>query len=249
MPLEYVSAPPVTPAKYGILSAAVVVEDSDPHGGLGFEYQPDWCGPAQTTYAACLDPTPGGTPKIGEDGLPIVEGEPFAVYHLTTCRTVGAGDLNARAQTALSLGEGRAVEQWLGAKLAAEADDRGGTWTAETPWEALAAVEHFIHCNYGGVGTIHMQRGTASGLLTGRALDTDGTHLTTRLGNIVSAGCYDVSSGDVIYATGTVMLRRGPTKVIQPPPDLTNEVAVLAERPYAGGWECFAIGVHVVAAP
>src|SRR5262245_48394054 len=55
MPLGYVTAPPVTPSKYGLLSAAVVVDSTDGHlVGLGFEYEPDFCGASHTTAAACM---------------------------------------------------------------------------------------------------------------------------------------------------------------------------------------------------
>ena len=53
-PLEYVQAPALVPPAYGILSAAVVVDDPDPHIGFGFQYDPDFCGPARLTAALCL---------------------------------------------------------------------------------------------------------------------------------------------------------------------------------------------------
>lgn len=248
MALDYVQAPAGTPARFGILSAAVVVEDNNPHAGFGYEYNPDFCGPARMTAALCLD----STPKTADGGVNITEGQPFAVYALASCNNVGTDtDFRARAARSLTTGEGRAVEEWLGQRLEAEADDQGGTWIESTPLDALAAAEHYIHCNYGGVGTIHMNRGTATGLLAQQALVVSGDRLLTQLGNLVSAGCYQVGGGDAIYATGTVMLRRGP--VFQPPDRVfdqaSNEQFALAERPYAGSWECFAIKVNVGTGP
>lgn len=332
MPLGFVQAPPLTPPEYGILSAAVVVDDTDPHAGFGFEYQPEFCGPAELTVAACLTPPsqgtlginsgasrlvtvtvtgagagsytvwwgdgsstqfvqppgtaqhtyaadgtyhvtvvgnhyraerdvpvsatgsgaqPGTTPtyvKNVDDGRDLVTGEPFVVYTLKNCRNVGVQDARGYAERALTAGEGRAVESWLGDRLAAEAVDLGGA-TALPVEVGLAVLEQYIHCNYGGVGTIHANRGVASLLLSGQALET-GARLTTKLGNNVSAGCYGddgAATDQYLYATGTVLLRRGP---VFSPGDpvvdwVTNEQYALAERPYAGSWECFAVKIKV----
>lgn len=243
MPAEYVAAPPSTPAAYGLLSAAVVTESTG-RVGFGFEYEPDFCGPARATVAACQT----GASKVVDEGKDLVVGEPFTVYSLHSCKAVAFGDAAQRAQRALTTGEGRAVEEWFAARLAAEAVSIGA-WTGVD--KALAALEHYIHCNYGGVGTIHMDRAHASLLFSkGDALDTSGTRLTTGLGNIVSAGCYDDTDPlgpSTMYATGTVLLQRG--SVFSPPDPLldkaTNDLFALAERPYAGGWECFAVSVGV----
>jgi hypothetical protein len=338
MPLDFVEAPASTPPRYGILSAAVVVNDTDPHAGFGFEYQPDFCGPARMTPALCLPSAPPGgsvsasvaadrtvtltvtgeaageyhidwgdgasttatdpgalthtypaglatsynvvvtgpdgyrattrvnvttgatsgpftgtleTTKIAEVGRGLVEGEPFAVYSLSECQTVGLGDARSRAERSLTMGEGRAVEEWLGARLDAEADDLGDA-TAADPIVGLAVLEQHIHCNYGGRGTVHMNRGVASWLMSKGALETSADRLETGLGNTVSAGCYDngaTGPGDdqFMYATGTVLLQRGP--IFSPPDPLldqrTNVSYALAERPYAGSWECFAVKVLV----
>jgi hypothetical protein len=254
MPFNYVEAPASTPPQYGILSAALVVEDPDPHAGFGYEYTPEFCGPARMTPALCMT----SQPKTSDDGRDLVNGEPFAVYALSNCQSVGIGDAQGRAQRSLLSGEGRAVEEWLAERLLAEADDLAVTGLDVVA--ALAVLEHYIHCNYGGRGTIHMTRAAGSVLLTERALDTDATRLTTRLGNPVSAGCYNAAFTGTgghplreqwMWATGTVMLRRGPA---WSPPDpvldsATNEQYALAERPYAGSWECFAVGVQVAAGP
>lgn len=251
MPMEFVTAPAAAPAKYGILSAAVVVEDSDPHVGFGYEYQPDFCGPARMTAALCQP----DAAKVAEDGRDLVSGEPFAVYSMASCKAIGIGDAKGRASRALTTGEGRAVEEWLGTRLSADADDLGD---ADDVVLGLAGLEHYIHCNYGGQGTIHMDRAAASWLLAERALVTSGDRLTTNLGNVVSAGCYDPQptppGGNkpwtgTMWATGPVMLRRGPVFTVPDPvvDTSTNDVFALAERPYAGSWECFAVGIGVTA--
>src|SRR5262245_33912824 len=243
MPAEYVAAPPSTPAAYGLLSAAVVTESTG-RVGFGFEYEPDFCGPARATVAACQT----GASKVVDEGKDLVVGEPFTVYSLHSCKAGAFGDAAQRAQRALTTGEGRAVEEWFAARLAAEAVSIGA-WTGVD--KALAALEHYIHCNYGGVGTIHMDRAHASLLFSkGDALRSDGSRLTTALGNTVSAGCYDDTDPlgpGPMWAAGTVTPQRGP--VITPGGAVvdttTNIQYALAERLYAGAWECFAVAVGV----
>lgn len=340
IPLDFVEAPASTPPLYGLLSAALVIEDPDPHAGFGFEYVPDFCGPAALSAAACMAtpavgdlaitsganrtvsmsltgtvdgtynvdwgdgqrgtfPDPPGTAQhvyaangdylirvtgpngawerrvtasvagagvspgtVGRwqktaNGWDLVEGEPFVVYSASECNAVGGvGNARDRATRSLTIGEGRGVEEWLGDRLTAEAVDIG-TGTAVSLEVGLAALEQYVHCNYGGRGTIHVSRAVGSLLLSDRALDTDGTHLTTRLGNLVSAGCYGTGTGvgappapsaeQYIYATGTVMLRRGPVWSVPDPvlDPMTNRLMALAERPYAGSWECFAVKIKV----
>src|SRR5262245_5398683 len=138
MPLEYVDAPPRTPPAYGILSAAVVVDDTSHATAFGFEYDPDFCGRARLGVTACTT----AAQKIAESGHNVVTAEPFMVYSLHSCQTLGLEDAQGRASRALQAGEGAAVEEWLGERLAAEADDQAGAWVEPTALDALAAAEH-----------------------------------------------------------------------------------------------------------
>lgn len=52
-PREYVEAPPVTPLPYGLLSAALVLDDLTGHRQMGVQYEPEACGIAHLTRAAC----------------------------------------------------------------------------------------------------------------------------------------------------------------------------------------------------
>lgn len=53
MPKVIIEAPPITPLPYGILSAAVVRDPQDPHESAGVTWEPQFCGPARGTLAAC----------------------------------------------------------------------------------------------------------------------------------------------------------------------------------------------------
>src|SRR5262245_53521421 len=61
-PMTYVDAPPTVPPSYGILDAAYAVDDARP--GFGYEYTPDFCGPALMGAAVCV---PQGTPGTQVD--------------------------------------------------------------------------------------------------------------------------------------------------------------------------------------
>lgn len=54
LPKVIIQGPPLTPTPYGILSAAVVLDQTDPHTAAGVQWLPDYCGPARTTLAACV---------------------------------------------------------------------------------------------------------------------------------------------------------------------------------------------------
>lgn len=66
-PTKYVAAPPVEPLPYTLLSAAVVVNDPDPHAAFGVEWEPEFCGPARLTVAACLAAPEVGTAEVNVD--------------------------------------------------------------------------------------------------------------------------------------------------------------------------------------
>lgn len=206
--------------------------------------------------------------KNDDDGVAIVVGEPFAVYHMQHCRTVGRySDAQARARRSLELGEGRAVEMAMAARLAAAAVDVTPTpGTAVDIVDGLALLERYAGINYGGVPTIHAPRDIALMLASRNAVLRLGDHLESVLGSKVAAGAgYEGDVGPIattagaswVFATGTVLLHQGniiesgPQIVTTPPAapgggfGSTNEYRALAERPYVGAWECFVAGIQV----
>lgn len=66
-PLKYVEAPAVERLPFGLLSAAVVIDDPDPHAGFGVEWEPEFCGPARRTIAACLNGPDLGDAAVSVD--------------------------------------------------------------------------------------------------------------------------------------------------------------------------------------
>lgn len=121
------AGPQFTPLRYGLLSAAQVIDQADPHWQAGVKFLPDPCGPDQSVVVHCVAGGPatgiGKTPTV--TGTPASAAEPFSVYAFTDCAPVGwgddLGDLKARTSRALDRGEARAVERafWTGAATSA----------------------------------------------------------------------------------------------------------------------------------
>lgn len=351
----YVEAPPTTPLPFGLLSAALVVDDPDDRFLLGSQYEPGYCGPAYDSTGVCDRNTFGtlsvsvgttrdatttasgfpvggtfsvdwgdgntgqgsdpdglthtyaangtyivvvtddrngytasasvavangsasgpdaatvGFSKIASDGISIVQGHPFYLYHLLRCRALGSWDrVETRSRDALRLGEQRAVERVLADLLARDADvvDLTPGGTAQNPVDGLALLEGWSAANYGAVPVIHVPRavGTILCAIGGVRRGTGGTTLETAQGALVASGggygtLYEPTSGagalpapdageSWLYVTGTVTARRSPVIEVRQQANtqggVNGEVYALAERPYDLAWECITGAVKV----
>lgn len=220
---RYVTAPSVTPLRFGLLSAADEVLDGDVHWENGVDFQPDSCEIASATVNQCgdaIDPTKAPT----QDGFGARGATPFAVYAWIRCSPAGGfyDEIDARTTAALTQGEGRALEDvfWTGVTepgatvLPHLAEDTpvqdtfmGSsvvilqtaatvvTGTALEPKKALAALEGALAQCYGAEGVIHVPYAALS-LLEG-PVKQDGQRLRTLGGHRVAA-----------YSSGN---RQGPT--------------------------------------
>lgn len=202
--------------------------------------------------------------KIPSEGMSLVEGVPFAVYHMFKCGAVGGYDRGQeRARRALMGGEGRAVEKVMASLLAA---DETGVDLTPTPGTAiplldgLALLEKWSAANYGGVATIHIARDAALVAYAAGALERVSTRLETGLGSRVAAGAgYDTLQGPDgtdpaddgeawLYVTGQVVARRAAVIEVGPQLQTTprdNSFLALAERPYVLTTECIVGAVLV----
>lgn len=196
-------------------------------------------------------------------------GSPFAVWAGFDCFQGGIGDAAATATERLQTSEWRAVEQhYWEQQLAAQADDLTPSGdTLPSIQDATAILEQAIADRYGGIGVIHSPRYVwpyARGLV-GRDLN-DGiaptpnvSLLRTELWTKWAFGLGypgtgpDGSQPDAgttwLYATGAVLVRRGPIIVPATPTSgafnsTTNRTTVYAERVYTVGHECFTVAVH-----
>lgn len=277
-PREFVEAPPVSPLPFGLLSAAIVLDDLTGHRQMGIQYEPAACGDVHETRAAC----DAEAAAFDQDhtGIPVVEGDPFNLYTLFQCTLVGTGpdELRAKALQSLTVGEGRGIEHALAARLplAEGAVDLTPTpGTAVHPVDGLAILEGWSSRFYGGVPTIHVPRnvGTILGSLGGHQRVQN--RLETKQGALVASGggYYElegpltdpedpdttVPAGDGeawLYVTGTVVVRRAATADATPLvmnrgaglAGASNDALVLASRAYVVTWECITGAVLVAAA-
>lgn len=218
--------PRFTPLRYGLLSAADEVPDSDAHWRQGTVLQGDLCAvPLAVTGGPCK--ASGITKVPSVSGIPSTAAQPFSVYAWINCAPVGHGDdlsdLVDRTHQLLTNGEGRAVEGvfWSGVAangtvyphLAANAQVMAtamGAMSVElqsaatvvsgaplTPVQALSVLEGQLATCYGGEGIIHVPAGAIALLSNLGMIYAEGAVLRTRLGNKVAA-----------YASGN---RQGPT--------------------------------------
>lgn len=208
--------PQPTPARYGLLDAARVVDDTDPHTGGGVAFEVDPTVAARTYLWAC--PPPADPSKAVELGGELAGADALTVYAGWGCSPAGytTQEIERRARAALVAGEGRALEAtfWTGvaddgapavvwphlaatdaAAAAASTADGQVTFPGATILNggaalplglALAALEGALGDCYPGRPTIHVTRETASAL--GDRLLPEGGNLVTRLGSIVAAG-------------------------------------------------------------
>lgn len=240
-----------------------VLEDSSSLDGLTHTYAApgayvvhitdDRLGYVATVTVTVVDATASGPftadaafAKIPIEGVPLVDGEPFTLYHLFQCQAVGSIDaMQDRARAALRLGEGRALERVLAQSLPLGWSD-GTTRTPAVditttpgtpvhPAVGLALLEEFAGDQYGGVPVIHTGRRAGSLLGTAGAVARYGQTLQTVQGALVAAGGgytrlagppTDVQDPSTVqpaapgtawlYVTGTVVVRRAETIEVGP---------------------------------
>lgn len=237
-PRVNVPAPPVTPSRFGLTSAALVVDDLDGHAQMGVQYEPEACGNVHETRAAC--DAEAAELDQSHTGIPLIEGDPFNLYTLFRCNPVGLGaeGLRAKAGESLRNGESRAIEHAVADRLpltvgAVDLTPVGG---AVHPVDGLALLEGYAARYYGGTPVLHVPRSitTILGAFGGARRETggpvSGLHLETLQGSLVASGggYYEMAGpptdaedpetiqapgeGEAwLYVTGTVVIRRAST--------------------------------------
>ncbi|OZC59268.1 hypothetical protein CH276_22745 [Rhodococcus sp. 06-470-2] len=262
-PALYVQTPTLTPARFGLSSAAEQIVESDLHFRNGVEFIENPHGVASLTAAECA--TGPSTARVVDDGMPLVEAEPIIVYNGFTCRAVGVSETEMldRARQALASGEWQAVEKaiWDTATLRLMEDgvtDELNT-TAVPLVQGIGILEAHLYENYGGVGVIHAPRHVAASAAERRQVDTETGRKVTTLGTRWSFGHYpntgpdgtEAASGTAwLVGTGAVYTRRSeassrPTNLAGALNRNTNEIFAIAERTYVAAWETVPAAVLV----
>lgn len=268
---EVISAPAPGLLRYGLFTAATVLDDLDAPGiASGFQVPAEDCGLVRAYDANCLT----HPAKTFDEGQTYMEAEPYWVYATRKCGTVGrtAADMEASVRRRLVANEQRAVEDqfWGGTVVASEPNLTGtaGVVTvvpsAPESGAAIAALEQaFYDTNggYGYAGTIHINMSGYANLAYGQLIERRNGQLVTPMGSVWSIGAgYGINgpagvapaAGNVwAFMTPPVLIRRSPVMV----PDVlatmdrvNNQWMALAERVYAHTWVCdhvFAVQVPV----
>lgn len=252
-----VDAAPVTPIRFGLLSAATVAPPrSDGRGADGVDWEPGPCGATSAYGGPCETPTSKTTTAVPG----YRSADPFVVYVLESCRA--PGQLNkavARARASLVLGETLGVEDAVGDILAALSGTTNVTPSGGgvTPEVGLSILEQAAAAAYGGQPTIHAARNIVTRWIAANLVQPVGNRLETKLGSLVAAGggyggllgpaSAAAASGMAwAWVTGPVVLHRtevtGPDQPIMAMTDsgsdpgddeYTNEYMALAERIYS----------------
>jgi hypothetical protein len=257
---NYVVAPTVETLKGTLLDAATVsdgiewLNEADlfeSYNCMKFEGAANFCAPS---------------PKTFDQSSTWNDGFKFAAYGGVVCQSVGLdmSDMETQVRRVFEAGESTAVERALmGTRFKALASN----WPAPTdvtpaagavkPEVGAAILEGYAGNVYVGAPTIHVPRSIGSLLLSRLAARLDGTNFRTPLGSKIAAGAgYDFPNlgptgaqaavGEKwLYATGEVVVRRGPAEVRQAMAHNSNEVYVLGERGYVVAVDCFAAAVRV----
>ncbi len=249
VPAEVIPAPQPRGLRYGLLTAATGPLDLPVPNGLGggVRYAPDSCGQTRTYPVDCpADVTPPA--KTFDPIEDLIDAEPFVVYSSLQCGSVGytQAELEAKVRRRYANGEQTGVETEFAVVLAAAASPL----TAPDPGSiesVIGELEEWLYgvggVAYGNVGFLHSPVRFATAAAFAGLLVQRGPLWTTQMGTIwVFGGGYP--DDGIIYISGQVTLWRAPD-IFVPPVDQTfdrslNQYKLLAEREYAGAFDCFA---------
>lgn len=259
----YPVAPAVTPLEGTLLDAANVSDDFAWLDGSGlfesyncmrFEASAEFCAPNTKTF---------------DQGSVWQDGFRFAAYGGVVCKAIGLDQANMEreVQRVFTAGESTAVERALMETRFRDDTDPANRWDAPIdltptggavkPAVGLSLLEGYAASVYVGAPTLHVPRTIASLLIGVDGISLGNRQLRTKLGSKIAAGAgYDfpnlgptgveAAAGEKwLYATGEVVVGRGPAIVRQVMAHDTNDVFVLAERGYIAAVDCFTAAVRV----
>lgn len=265
-----IEAPQPRPARYGLVVAAPIIEDSEFRFGP-FTFLPERCGQGGRLAIECE----GDTASMAIGASPdVVNGSGFMVFGGEKCSTLGmnAVDLRARAERMLTIVQSFEIadELWSGglnldAKSLADVDADTLTEGAGAAVDVLGCIDQGIgQKTKGQQGMVHMTPQVLDHLVTNGTLYRDAGLWLTPMGNIVVADYgYDgtgpngepATDSQWIYGTTMITLRLGAIESI---PDLDmqavtrsiNDIEVWAYRAVAWVWdECGHVAGEVNIAP
>jgi len=242
-----------TALPFGLDSVLTFRESGRWEAGIQFETLP--CDPAGGLGApGCEEPdgvTTGiGFPKqIDSVGTLIGEADPFTVYGHYHCSIPSLDQATARVRASehLTTREIARVEQalWTGdlGNSPSLASEDTVTLPSAGPAAALGALEAYIATNYGSLGVIHVDRATATVLISSAVVKVTGQRLTTHLGTPVVAGAGYPGTGPSgegsgwAYATPALFGYRSEIFPSDAVDTGHNDMTAVAERTYLVGFD------------
>lgn len=245
VPRHLVTAPSVTPNRFGLFSVAQprtdTVDDPD-HWRNGIQWVSQNCHSDELFFPDC----DGNDTLDSEQLCSVREFDPFAVYAYNTDPVPGFTLPEHEANTTARL---LATEQtlvewetWLAFGAEINNNEFGCYDTANLPgWIALGYAEQVANGLFAGSGVIHMSRTAATAL--GLYLTVEGSTLRTKLGTPVVAGAgygfFDPDGIATLVVTGPMVMYRGDVDTrLQAIDKATNRVSYVAQREYVIGWDC-----------
>lgn len=259
IPAPVVTAPEPLRRRYGILDAAAGPLDLPAHAdGAGVRYVDDTCGNVRLLGIECYEP--GESPvKVFDGDNDEIETGVFATVASMTCTLVGytQAQLETKVLRRLEANEQAAVERalWSGLDfegnalgnrtLTGEAVEVGGNYDPALIADVVAALERhaYTEIGYGYAAYLHAPIEVAAwaaeaGLVhEERLTGGQSQRKVTPLGSVWSFGAYP--PGQIIVA-GQTTLYRGAVTLSTSFERTNNEALLLAERPWAATFDCFA---------
>lgn len=271
---ELIEFPENRRLRYGLFSAATLLEMPQRAIAAGVQFYADTCGNFIADYnQTCADsPT-----KTAVEGTDLVETDPYWLVNRIRCGTVGrtADEIKRAVRGRLAAMEQWAVEDRLWNGIVAQPGVLNLTGNAGTvtvvptvpgAGAAISALENAFYQVNGYVGTIHINDLAEGALQYAGFLNPETGVYRTRKGSAVSLGSGYGITGPAAAApalgfvwafmTGyTAVWRSTDAQIPQPDPtrvmDRTlNQWDVVGERIYAAAWECpevFAVQVPIAA--
>lgn len=209
MPRVRVPAPPqAAPARYGLFSAATIIENVDQHELAGIEYPAVCSNRVDPAVIPCGFPPPPDSvtgEKTAQPTRDMSAGSPFVLYAMDSCALgVPEDDQITALRQRFTRGERHAVEDIVESGALNNYPTLVGTeanptvlldekptnadYPERTVAEALGRLEQWLAATTGGLGTIHAPRWLAAQIKSSNVVTEDGPVLATVLDNTLAFG-------------------------------------------------------------
>lgn len=269
-----IAAPPTGPLRYGLFSAATMLDLEVRGVGAGYQWTSDHCGDDSFVHDQTCELSPV---KPFEEGTDTFGSDPFWVVARKRCGTVGrtAAEAQAAAMAQLATSEQTRVEDvlWTGGGLVGHEPvlTTAVGVTTVTPaaggaGAAVAALEEAFYSVHGYVGTIHVNTAAYAAVRYAQLVERQGGAgvLRTPLGSSWAFGAgYDITGpAGAAPAAGSVWaFMTPPVTIWRQLQDQVSATATLdrtlnqwdtvAERVYIAAYDCqddvFAVEIPVAA--